>query len=106
MCSAERRDVSVVACDLNLALDLGRSPRIVLHFVKSCSGVDESVLRVFAAPPSEKSREALCWRVDGPVELRRHVVEPTVVEPELGVSVESVVLIKSGYSCWIAWPFI
>ncbi len=87
---------------MDLSLNLGGSPVVVLHLIESRARVHQLVLGVLAAPPSEQAREALCRRVDGPVELRGHVVDPSVVEPELGVRVNSIVLIESSDSRRIA----
>src|SRR5262245_35503008 len=50
---------------------------------------------VLLRPPCEELGITLRFLLDWPVELGRHVVEPPLLEPQLGVGVKSGVLIES-----------
>jgi len=52
-------------------------------------------LKVLILPPSEEHRETLGNLVDWPVKLRRVIVNPSLVEPELRICVECLVLVKA-----------
>src|SRR4051794_4488462 len=65
---------------------------------------DVAVLRVLAHPPCQQLREALFFPVDRPVELRRPVIDPTAIEPELRVGVQFAVLVEPFDPFRIAGP--
>ncbi len=50
---------------------------------------------VLLLPPVQQDGEALGGLVDGPVKLRGEIVGPALLEPEMGVGVETVVGIET-----------
>ena len=58
--------------------------------------------RVFTLPPAQQVRECLSLFIDGPVELGREIIDPSLVQPKFGICIELFVLVKSGNGGWIA----
>ncbi len=90
-------DAGLRAGAADLLDDLLRRPTVPFfsHAARGDAGPEEASLRVLPRPPREQRRKALLFLVDGPVELRREVVDPAALDPRARVGRDFLVRVES-----------